>query len=81
MPDSHAMDWFLYGFLTGLGLVIIAILIMYRAAKWELYTTLRDTTRQHEDLAADLAGQIQKYRVENEALRAEIKTLRKRVGG
>jgi hypothetical protein len=78
MPDMHTMDWFLYGFLTGLGLVIVAVLLMYRAAKWELYNALRDTVRYHEELAADLAGQIQKYRIENEVLREEIRELRKR---
>ena len=71
-PDLKLADYFLYGVLTGTSLVIIATILMWRAAKWEIEQVTQRVLDELRDSERELTAQLRKYQAENEALREKL---------
>lgn len=75
-PGLQLADYFFYGVITGTSLVIVAILLMWRAARWEIDNTVEHIIEETRDSERELAEQLRKYQLENEHLRDELERLR-----
>ena len=74
--DMRLADFFLYGVLTGVSLVIVATILMWRAARWELDQATRRLLDELRESEEDVAAQLRKYQAENEFLREELRRAR-----
>jgi cell division protein FtsB len=75
-PDMRLADFFLYGVLTGISLVIVATILMWRAARWEIDQVTGRILEELGESQRELAEQLRKYQAENEFLKEELHRLR-----
>ena len=71
-PELRVADYFLYGVITGTSLVIIATILMWRAAKWEIEQVTHRILDELHDSERELTEQLRKYQAENQELREKL---------